>query len=391
MLLTDTRIRGARPDIRPRKLFDGGGLFLLVAPNGSRNWRFKYRFAGREKLIGFGRYPEVTLKAARERRDEARRLLATGVDPSARRQAERVARLVTFEAVAREWLDSRAATIAARTLEKRRRRFDVFLLPHIGSRPIAEVTAPEILAALRIAEARGRRETAHRLRSECGAVFRYAIATGRAERDPAADLRGALAPIVVRNHPAITEPAKIGELLRAIFGYRGHASVEYSLKVLPYVFVRPGELRFAQWREFDLDRALWRIPAGRMKMRQPHLVPLARQVVGLLEELRPQTGQTEFLFPSVRSADRVISDNTFNAALRRLGFTGDEIVAHGFRSMASTSLNEQGWHPDLIELQLAHAERNEVRSAYNRAQRIPERTRMMQAWADYLDSLRESK
>jgi integrase len=245
-----------------------------------------------------------------------------------------------------------------------------------------------VLSVLRRIEERGRHETAHRVRSECGNVFRYAVVTGRAERDPTPDLRGAIAAVVRRNRPAIVEPLRIGELMRAIYGYRGDVATEFALKLLPLTFVRPGELRLALWHEFDLGRAEWRIPGERMKMRELHVVPLATQAVALLKDLHSLTGDGVFVFPSIRSRDRPISDNTVNAALRRLGFGRDEMVAHGFRSMASTCLNEQGWHPDVIELQLAHAERNEVRGAYNRAQRLDERRRMMQTWADYLDTLR---
>jgi integrase len=388
--LTDTAIRSARPKEKPYKLFDGGGLFLLVRPNGSRLWRLKYRVEGREKLLSVGIYPEISLKSARERRDDARRLVAAGVDPSAKRKAERAARADTFEAMTREWLDLKSRGLTERTHAKRLSRFEAFVFPYLGKRPVATITAPDLLTVLQRVEARGKNETAHRVRSESSAVFRYAIATGRAERDPAEDLRGALAPVVVRNHPAITEPGKIGELLRAIHGYVGQPSTAYALKLLPLTFVRPGELRGAEWAEFDLDRAEWRIPGARMKMGEQHIVPLSSQAVALLRELHPLTGSGRYLFPSLRTGERPISNNTLNAALRRLGYTGDEMVSHGFRSMASTCLNEKGWEPDLIELQLAHAERDEVRGAYNRALRLADRRRMMQAWADYLDGLRAS-
>jgi integrase len=385
--LTDTAIRSIKPAEKASKLFDGGGLFLLVKPNGARLWRMKYRVDGREKLISFGQYPAVPLKIARERRDEARRLIAANVDPSAKRKAEQAARSDTFEALTREYLDLKAKSLSPRTYERKLGRFEAFAFPYIGKVPIRSIAAPQLLAALRRIEERGKHETAHRVRSECGEVFRYAVATGRAERDPTADLRGALAPVVVRNHPAITEPAKIGELMRSIDGYQGQRATEYALKLLPLVFVRPSELRCAEWQEFDLDHAEWRIPANRM-MRELHIVPLARQAVALLCDLQPLTGTSRYLFPSVRTNERPISNNTLNAALRRLGYTGDEMVSHGFRSMASTCLNEQGWHPDLIELQLAHAERNKVRAVYNRATRLADRRKMMQAWADYIDTLR---
>jgi integrase len=386
--LTDVSARNAQPGARPLKLFDGSGLYLLVSPTGAKGWRFKYRHGGREKLLSFGPYPEVSLKNAREQRDAARRLVAAGTDPSEQRREQRATSASTFELVAREWLQLQQRSLAKRTFIKKVGRLEDFVFPWLGSTPIAQIRPPQLLAVLKRIEARNLNETAHRVRSECGAVFRYAVATGRAERDITPDLRGALAPVITENRPTIVEPARIGELLRAIDGYRGHQPTEFALRLLPLVFVRPGELRLAQWTEIDLANATWRIPAARMKMREQHIVPLASQVVALLRDLHALTGAGRLLFPSVRSADRPISDNTLNAALRRLGFTGDEIVAHGFRSMASTLLNEDGWHPDLIELQLAHAERNEVRSAYNRAQRLSERRMMMQAWADKLDGLR---
>jgi integrase len=387
-MLTDVAIRKERPGLTPRKLFDFGGLYLLLNPDGSRWWRFKYRIFGREKLLSLLVYPEITLKRARDRRDEARRLIADGVDPALKRQAEKQAAGENFESVAREWLKLQEDKLTPSSLGRERDRLEDFIFPYLGKRPIVQIKAPELLAALRRVEARGTIETAHRTKSVCSRVFRYAIATGRAERDVAADLKGALRPAITRNFPAITEPARIGELLRAIEGYLGQASVASALKLAPYVFVRPGELRQAAWSEVDLEGALWRIPAERMKAREAHLVPLSRQAVQILNELKPVTGAGRLLFPSLRSQERPISNNTLNAALRRLGYSIDEMVAHGFRSMASTCLNEQGWHPDLIELQLAHAERNQVRAAYNRAQRLEERRTMMQAWADYLDSLR---
>ena len=388
MKLTDTAIRNARPGDRPRKLFDGDGLYLYLSTTGHRAWRFKYYIDGKEKHLHFGRYPEISLKAARERRLEARRALETGHDPAVIFQAERAARSATFEALAMEWLGMQRNKLTLKTYENKRDRFVDFVFPYLGKRPIGSIKPLDVLDVLKRIEERGRHETAHRVRSECGNVFRYAVVTGRAERDPTVDLRGAIAAVVRRNRPAIVDPARIGELMRAIAGYRGDVSSEFALKLLPLTFVRPGELRLAEWPEFNLKAAEWRIPAARMKMRELHVVPLSSQVLALLKDLHVLTGSGRLVFPSIRSRDRPISDNTLNAALRRLGFPGDEMVAHGFRSMASTCLNEQGWHPDLIELQLAHAERNESRGAYNRAQRLPERRRMMQAWADYLDGLR---
>lgn len=388
MALTDVLIRNSRPGTQPIRLYDGKGLLLSLKPDGTRGWRFRYRFDGREKMLSFGAYPEVPLRLARERRDEARALIASGVDPSAERQARRAAREDTFEALALEWLKMQEKNLAPRTLKKRTERFQAFVFPFLGSKPITELKATDVLSILKRIEARGKMETAHRVRSDCGNVFRYAVATGRADRDPTIDLRGAIAAVATRNRPAIVDPARIGELLRAIDGYRGDISTEFALRLLPLTFVRPGELRLAEWGEFDLPGSEWRIPPARMKMKALHVVPLSKQAVALLQDLHHLTGQGRLVFPSVRSADRAISDNTINAALRRLGFAGNEMCAHGFRSMASTCLNEQGWHPDLIELQLAHAERDAVRGAYNRAQRLAERRAMMQGWADYLDHLR---
>jgi integrase len=338
--------------------------------------------------MALGHYPSVSLKQARTKRDDARRDLADGKDPQVARQTRKMANAHTFAVIAAEWLELQRRRFAPATMAKAEWTFDELLNPHIGSRPITQLSAPELLAVFRRLEARGKFETAHRAKQRCGQVFRYAIATGRAVRDPTADLRGALAPVVVRNHPAVTEPQKIGELLRAIHAYQGHPATEAALKLAPLLFVRPGELRRAAWEEFDFDESEWRIPAARMKMRALHVVPLATQAVQILRDLGPVTGRSSYVFPSPMSRDRPMSENCVTAALRRMGYTGDEMTWHGFRTIASTSLNEQGWHPDLIELQLAHTERNAVRSAYNRSQRLAERRPMMQAWADYLDQLR---
>ncbi len=388
MALTDTAVRSAKPRTKPYKLFDERGLYLFVKPGGFRYWRFKYHIAGREKLLSFGVYPDVSLAKARGRRDAARQLVVDGIDPAMRKQAEKSADANTFKAIALEWIDKQSFT--PKTLKKAKWMFDDLLFPHLGSKPIRGITAPEVLATARRLEVRGKIETAHRCKQRASQIFRYAIATGRAERDPAADLRGALAPLKVTNRAAITDPRRVGELMRAIDGYSGHLTTEYALKLAPLVFVRPGELRAAEWTEFRLDgpNPEWRIPAARMKMRELHVVPLARQAVVLLRDFQSQAGGGRFLFASLRTAARPISENTLGAALRRLGFTKDEMSAHGFRAMASTLLNERGFSPDVIELQLAHAERNEVRAAYNRAQRLDERRRMMQEWADYLDELR---
>jgi integrase len=390
--LTHAALRSAKPTQKPYKLSDGGGLYLLANPNGASWWRFKYQFENREKLLSLGVYPHVTLQQARALRDEARKTLANGVDPSAKRQAEKSSTANTFEAVAKEWLALREKKLAPATYAKAQWTLETLVCPYIGSRPIAKLGATEVLKVLKRIEGRGIHETAHRTRQRCSQVFRYAVQTERAAHDVTADLRGALAPVVSEHHAAVTEPARIGELLRAIDGYTGHIATAYALKLAPLLFVRPGELRHAEWTEFELDgfEPQWRIPADKMKMREQHLVPLSKQAVALLRELQPATGRGPYVFPSLRSRLRPMSNNTVNAALRRLGYTSEEMTGHGFRSLASTCLNEQGYHPDLIELQLAHAERNKVRAAYNKAQRLPERRKMMQAWSDYLDHLRDA-
>lgn len=379
----------------PGKHFDGGGMFLDVRANGSRYWRMKYRYAGRERLLSFGVYPEVSLAEARRRRDAARTAIRDGSDPAKVKQARKVADKISaansFEVVAREWLETQRKTLSASTFKKAEWTLIEQVCPWLGSQPITEIDPPALLSVLRRIEARGARETAHRTKERCGQVFRYAIATGRAERDPSADLRGALAPPVRKSRAALTDPAKVGNLLRDIDGYKGQFSTRCALQLAPLVFVRPGELRHAEWVEIDLDAAVWRVPAHKMKMREEHVVPLAPQAVAILRELEPLTGRGRYLFPSLRSPLEPMSENTVNAALRRLGYDRDTMTGHGFRAMASTRLNEMGWAPDVIERQLAHAERNKVRAAYNRAQYLAERKKMMTAWADYLDALRLGK
>jgi len=387
-MLSDTRVRGAKPSDRQYKLYDGRGLFLLVTPTGGRLWRLKYRISGGEKLISLGAYPDVGLKRAREKRDEARKLLADGIDPSAQRRERRTALLETLEGVAEEWLELQSKSLAPETISILGSRLKSALYPYLGSKPVGAITAQEVLSALRRIEARGRHETAHRVRALAGRVLRYAVATGRAQHDVAADLKDALAPVKSRNFASVTDPVRVAELMRAIYGYAGHPVTGLALKLAPLVFVRPGELRAAEWSEFDLPNTEWRIPGTRMKMGEPHIVPLARQAVAILRELEPLARGGRYLFPSLRTRDRPMSNNTINAALRRLGYTSEEQTGHGFRTMASTLLNEQGFPPDVIELQLAHSERNKVRAAYNKAQRLPERRKMMQAWANYLDGLR---
>jgi integrase len=373
------------------KLFDSGGLYLLVKPNGAKLWRMKYSIHGREKLLAFGSFDLISLAEARALRDAAKKRLLAGKDPAAEKHLEKDAASVTFKVIGEEWLANQG--FAAATLAKARWLFDQWLYPDIGSRPANAVTPAELLAIARRAEADNSHETAHRIRSRASQVFRYAIAAGRGmvARDPAADLRGALAAKVVRNHAAITEPRAVGALLRAIDGYDGQPTVRCALRLAPHLFARPGELRAAEWAEFDLTAKLWRIPASRTKMRAEHLVPLSKQALAIVEELREHTGGRRFLFPAVGNSDRYMSENTLGSALRRLGYTGDEMTAHGFRAMASTLLNELGKAPDLIELQLAHRERNKVRAAYNRAERLKERAKLMQDWSNYLDKLRAAK
>jgi len=384
--LTEARIRRARPKERPYKLRDGGGLYLLITPTDAKQWRLRYAIGGRESMLSLGSYPATSLKAARARRAEVRAALEAGKNPAAERRAERAHSANTFETIAREWLAKQP--FAPKTLAKAVWTFEDLLFPYIGSQPITALTAPELLEVFRRLERRGKHETAHRSKQRVGQVLRYAIATGRAQRDPTADLRGALAPINVTNRAAVTDPREVAQLLRALDGYKGHPIVEAALKLAPLVFVRPGELRAAEWAEINLEAGEWRIAAHRTKMRRPHLVPLAKQAAAILREVEPLTGRGRYVFPSPRTSQRPLSDNAITAALRRIGYTGEQMSWHGFRAMASTLLNELGFPPDIIELQLAHQERDEVRAAYNRAQRLDERRKMMHAWADYLDSLR---
>ena len=394
-MLNDTRVRNAKGGHRPIKLSDSGGLYLLLTPNGSKLWRLAYRFGGKQKTLALGIYPTITLKQARERRDAAKRLLADKIDPSIQRRVEKQNATTgnTFRPVASELLEKlEREGLAEVTLAKKRWLLD-FAYSSIGDRPIDKITAPELLSVLRRVEAGGRYETARRLRSTCGMVFRYAIATGRAERDVSIDLRGALTTPKVTHRAAIVDPAGIGALLRAIDGYDGLLLTTHALRLAPLVFVRPGELRQAEWAELDLEESEWRLSASKMKMRRPHRVPLSRQAVAIIRDLQAITGGGRWLFPSVRTTARPMSENTLNAALRRLGYSSDQMTAHGFRAMASTRLNEMGrWNPDAIERQLGHQEADDVRRAYMHAAEFwTERVKMMQAWADYLDELRDAR
>ena len=391
MPLTDTAVRTAKVTDKPYKLSDERGMFLLVNPNGSKWWRLKYRFLGKEKLLSLGVYPDVSLKDARVKREAARVILANGIDPSVNRQTQLAAKLErsenSFEVIAREWYSKNLPKWRESYSSKVMTRLEQDAFPWIGSRPIADITAQELLTVLRRIESRGAIEIAQRVRQTCGKVFRYGIATGRAERDIAADLKGALQTVNTKHHASITEPKAIGELLRAIDGFSGSPATKCALHLAPLVFVRPGELRHAEWAEINFETNEWRIPAAKMKMNTMHIVPLCTQAVAILKEIHPLTGHVRYVFPGVRTSDRPMSENTVNAALRRLGYTSDEMTGHGFRSMASTLLNEHGWNRDAIERQLAHGERDSVRAAYNYAEHLPERRKMMQWWADYLDTL----
>lgn len=389
-MLSDIVVRNAKAQEKPYKLHDTAGLYLLVNRAG-RYWRLDYRFAGKRKTMALGVYPAVSLKEARERRDDARRLLGQGVDPGAQRKAQKAAKAAcgeTFQVIALEWHQKFSPGWSESYSDLIRDRLAADVFPWIGARPIAEITAPELLSVLRRIEARGALETARRVKQFCGMTFRYAVATGRAESDPSTSLKGAIPPPKAGHFASITDPKRIGELLRAIEAYQGSLLTRCALKLAPLVFLRPGELRQAEWAEIDFAAAEWKIAAEKMKMRRPHIVPLSSQAVAILADLHPLTGSGRYVFPCERSLARPMSENTLLACLRRLGYGKDEMTPHGFRHMASTLLNEQGWNRDAIERQLAHVEKNAVRRAYNHAEHLPERRRMMQAWADYLDGLK---
>jgi integrase len=385
------KVQKAKAKDKTVTLFDGGGLFLMVTPSGGKLWRFKYRFDGKEKKIALGAYPEISLLDARQRRDEARRQLANSIDPGAVRKAQKQANFQeteTFEVIAREWHGRFISTWTKCHAETIMSRLERDLFPWIGKHPIVEIKAPELLAVLRRIESRGALESAHRIRTICGQVFRYAVATGRAERDPSADLKGALPQPQEKHRAAITDPAEVGKLLRTIDGYQGSFIVKCALQIAPLVFVRPGELRHAEWAEIDFENAQWNIPAGKMKMKEPHLVPLSQQAIEILTELKKLTGSGRYVFPG-RTSQRPMSDNAILAALRNMGYPKDEMSGHGFRAMARTILDEVlQVRPDFVEHQLAHAVRDPNGRAYNRTAHLNERIKMMQMWADYLDGLR---
>lgn len=391
MPLTDTAIRNAKPTDKPIKLADEKGLFLLVHPNGSKYWRMKYRIGGKEKLLSFGVYPDTGLKEARAKREEARKLLANGADPGETKKAQKAASTEraanSFEVIAREWFEKHREGWAPSHAEKIIRRLEKDVFPWLGGRPVAEITAPEVLAVMRRIESRGTLDTAHRAGGNCSQVFRYAIATGRAERDPVPDLRGALPPARGSNFAAITDPAKVGELLRAFDAFSGTFIVKSALLLAPLLFVRPGELRQAEWKDFDLDKAEWRYLVTKTKTE--HSVPLAAQAIAVLRELHPLTGHGRYVFPG-RDPQKAMSEAAVNAALRRMGYdTKTEITGHGFRAMARTILAEElHIKPEVIEHQLAHKVPDALGTAYNRTKFMKERRQMMQQWADYLDKVK---
>lgn len=391
-MLTPSAVQNAKPKGKPYKLADERAMYLLVTPAGGKLWRLKYRRPGTktENTLSLGTFPDVSLKQARDRRDAARKLLADGIDPGDKRKAEAEAGADTFEAVAREWFAKHSGRWAASHAEKVVRRLERDVFPWIGSKPITTLTAPDVLAMLRRIEGRNAVETAHRALQNCGQVFRYAVATGRAQGDVTRDLRGSLTPWKQGHYASVTDPAKVGDLLRAIDTFAGSYVVGVALKLAPMLFVRPGELRGAEWAEIDLDAGEWNIPAAKMKMRQPHLVPLSTQAVTILRDLQPLTGRGRYVFPGTRSAKVPLSDMTLNAALRRIGIDRNTMTMHGWRATARTILDEHlGFRVDFIEHQLAHAVKDPNGRAYNRTAHLAERRKMMQAWADYLHSLRE--
>jgi len=394
MPLTDTAIRKAKPAEKPVRLFDGGGVYLEVSPAATKMWRFKYRFGGKEKRLALGIYPDVSLSSARQKRDEARKLLADGIDPGEQRKAAKATRAGlaanTFEVIGREWYHKISPTLADTTKEKIIRRLEVDAFPVIGTQPIASIAATDLIKVIERIEKRGSVDIARRVHNYVGRIFRYAVGRGLVSRDPSRDveLRDILPPADVQHHASVTDPKAVGGLLRAIEGFTGSLTTRCAMRLAALVFVRPGELRHAEWTEFDFGKTEWRIPAAKMKMREQHIVPLSVQAIAILMEIQSLTGRGRYVFPSERGGGRPMSENTVNAALRRLGYANNEMTGHGFRSTASTLLHELGLPHAVIERQLAHGERNKVSAAYNFAEHLPERRKMMQQWADYLDKLK---
>jgi len=394
MPLTDVVIRNAQYKTKPYKITDERGMYLLVSSTG-KYFRFDYRFSGKRKTLSLGVYPDVSLSKARQKREEARRLLQDGIDPNQHKRAVKAAKKEidsnSFESIAREFLSKNINTWSEGYYQTVSSRLENNIFPWLGSKPVASIEPPELLEVLRKMEGRGAVETAHRVSQVCGQIFRYAIATGRAKRDPSADLRGALASTKAKPMASVRDIRKVGELLRAIDGYQGHFITCCALRLSPLVFVRPGELRHAEWSEIDLEQAMWKIPAEKMKMAETHIVPLSKQAILILKEIESLTGNGKYIFPSLRTSKRPMSENTILAALRRLGYSKDEMTPHGFRAMASTVLHEKGWKSEVIERQLAHRERNKVKAAYNHAEYLQDRRNMMQYWADLLDDLKAGK
>ena len=391
--LSDATVRNAKAKSKPYKIADGEGLFLLVVPSGAKYWRLKYFFGGKEKLLALGVYPQITLTDARARRSQARTMLAHGSDPGElKKEAQRQATLKasnSFEAIAAEWLDKRNHHLSESTREVKLRRLEAYVLPKLGAKPIADISAADVLAMLRTLERRGTLEVARRVMQIIGQVFMYAIATGRAERNPVPDLRGAIQTPVVGHH-AYLEESELPEFLKNLETYDGHFQTRLALKILLLTFVRTTELRAAEWSEINWDKAEWRIPSARMKMKETHIVPLSNQALATLRELQKLSGNRQYVFPNSHNPSTFMSENTMLYALYRMGYHS-RTTGHGFRSTASTILNEHGFRPDVIERQLAHSERNNVRAAYNHAEYLAERRQMMQWWADYLDEVAAKK
>lgn len=389
MSLSDAKVRNAKPKKKPYKIADGEGLFLVIAPSGSKYWRLRYFIAGKEKLLALGVYPEISLGDARDRRAQARKLLAADRDPGeAKKEVKRLTALRSsnaFETIAREWYEKRTHEWAPRSAKTTLARLEQHILPKLGERPVTEITAPDVLEMARVVEARGNLETARRVMQICGQVFMYAIATGRAERNPVPDLRGALKTPVAK-HYSFLKASDLPEYLKKLETYNGSVQTRLALRLLLLTFVRTQELRGAQWAEIDWDKADWRIPAERMKMNDLHIVPLSKQAIAVLRELQRNSGNRPNIFPNEHNPTTFMSENTMLYALYRMGYHS-RTTAHGFRSTASTILNEHSFRADVIERQLAHCERDSVRAAYNHAQYLPERRKMMQWWADYLDEV----
>ena len=388
MPLTHLKVERAKPKEKQYKLADERGMYLLIHPKGGKWWRLDYRYQGKRKTLSLGIYPDVSIKVARKKRDDARSILDGGIDPAYYRKSNKELSADSFEAVAREWFGKFRGQWTNNHATTTLGRLEKDILPWVGSRPIAAIEPPELLRVYQRIEKRGALETAHRIHQIASRIFRYGVATGKCPRDPTADLRGALPPARSVHFASLTDPKEIGALLRVIDDYQGSTVTRCALQLATLVFVRPGELRHAEWTEIHIDLSEWRIPASKMKMKRDHIVPLSMQAIETLEEVQHLTGSGRYIFPSTLTASRPMSENTVNSALRRLGYTKEEMTGHGFRSMASTLLNENGWSADAIERQLAHVEGNSVRAAYNYADYLDERRRMMQWWADYLDDLK---